>query len=44
MQIVIDIPDEEIPKTQEIIDIPLHFIDGKVCDAGGYGFKEVEDE
>lgn len=36
MQILIEIP--EIPKKQDIIEIPLHFIDGKVCEAGGYGF------
>ena len=38
MKIVIDIPESEIPKQQDIIEIPLHFIDGKVCEAGGYGF------
>ena len=38
MQIVIEIPKSEIPKYQDIIEIPLHFIDGKVCEAGGYGF------
>ena len=38
MQIVIEIPKSEIPKYQDIIEIPLHFIDGKVCEAGGYDF------
>lgn len=41
MQIVIDIPKSEIPNNQAIIEIPLHFIDGKVCEAGGYGFAEL---
>jgi len=38
MQIIIEIPESDIPKQQNIIEIPLHFIDGKVCEAGGYGF------
>jgi hypothetical protein len=38
MQIIIEIPNSEIPKQQDIIEIPLHFMDGKVCEAGGYGF------
>ena len=37
MQILIEIPNP--PKKQEIVDIPIHFIDGDVCEAGGYGFK-----
>ena len=41
MHIVIEIPKSEIPKRQGIIDIPLHFIDGKVCEAGGYKFVEL---
>ena len=41
MHIVIEIPESEIPKHQEVIEIPLHFIDGKVCEAGGYGFVEL---
>ena len=32
MQIVIDIPNEEVPNKQEIIDISLHFIAGEVCE------------
>ena len=38
MQILIEIPKSEIPKQQDVIEIPLHFIDGNVCEAGGYGF------
>ena len=41
MRIVIDIPNKDIPKSQEVIDIPLHFMDGKVCEAGGYRFAEL---
>lgn len=37
-EIVIKIPESEIPKQQDIIEIPLHFIDGKVCEVGGYEF------
>lgn len=37
MQILIEIPNP--PKKQEIVDIPLHFIDGDICEAGGYEFK-----
>jgi len=32
MKIVIDIPNEEVPNKQEIIDVTLHFIDGEVCE------------
>ena len=42
MQIVIEIPESEIPKKQDIIEIPLHFIDEKVCEAGGYGFDVLQ--
>ena len=38
MQIVIDIPKECIPTRQDVIDIQLHFVDGKVVEASGYGF------
>ena len=38
MQIIIEIPESNIPKEQDIIEIPFHFMDGKVCEAGGYGF------
>ena len=38
IELVIKIPESEIPKQQDIIEIPLHFIDGKVCEAGGYEF------
>lgn len=37
MQILLKIPNP--PKRQDIIDIPLHFINGTVCEAGGYGFQ-----
>ncbi len=39
MLILIEMPDSKIPKHQAIIDIPLHFIDKTVCDAGGYRFE-----
>lgn len=32
MQIMIEIPNEEVPNKQEIIDISLHFIAGEVCE------------
>ena len=38
MRIIIEIPESEIPKQQDFIEIPLHFIHGEVCEAGGYGF------
>jgi hypothetical protein len=41
MRIVIEIPNKDIPKRQEVIDIPLHFMNGRVCEAGGYGFMEL---
>lgn len=31
MKIVLDIPEKDIPKRQEIMTIDLHFIDGTVC-------------
>lgn len=31
MQIVIEVPEEDIPKRQEIKIIEVHFIDGQVC-------------
>lgn len=40
MHILIEIPESEIPKQQDIIEIPLHFIEGEVCEAGGYGLKK----
>ena len=42
MQIVIDIPDSDIPKKQEIITVPIHCIDGIVCEAGGFGFDIIQ--
>ena len=41
MQIVIDVPEEDIPKHQDVIDIHLHFIDGHIVDADEYGFAEL---
>lgn len=41
MKIVIDIPNKDIPKYEEVIDVPFHFIDGNVCRVGGYGFVEL---
>lgn len=41
MQIVIEISNKDIPKHQEVIDIHLHFIDGHIVDADGYGFMEI---
>lgn len=38
MQIVIDIPKECIPTRQDVMYIQLHFVDGKVVEASGYGF------
>ena len=38
VELIIKIPESEIPKRQEIIEMPIHFIDGKVCEAGGYEF------
>lgn len=32
MQIIIDIPDNEVPKRQEIVEIGLHFMDGELCE------------
>lgn len=38
MLITLDISNP--PKEQDIIEIPLHFCNGKVVEAGGYGFEE----
>lgn len=40
MKLLIYIPDDEIPKRQEIMSIDLHFIDGKVCECT-YPFEEI---
>lgn len=40
MKIVIDIPDSDVPKKQEVISVNLHFIDGKVCGCT-YPFEEL---
>ena len=39
MFIMIKIPDSEISDKQSIIDIPFHFIDKQLCEAGGYEFS-----
>ena len=44
MKLIIDIPKECIPTRQNILNIPLHFIDGKVCEAGGYGFINLSND
>lgn len=38
MQIVIEIPNDQIPKGQEIIPVNIHFFGNKVLEADGYGF------
>ncbi len=43
MRIILEISDSDIPKEQDIIMIPIHFIDGTVCEAGGHGFCILED-
>lgn len=37
MRIVVEIPDNEVPKTQEVVATYIHFIDGEVCELGNYG-------
>ncbi len=32
MKIVIDIPDNEVPKRREIVEIGLQFMEGEVCE------------
>lgn len=32
MKIVIDIPDNEVPKRREIVEIVLQFMEGEVCE------------
>lgn len=41
MVMMIEIPDAYIPKHQNIIDLRLHFKDGHIVDADGYGFREL---
>ena len=41
-KIMIEIPDNEIPKNQEIITCDIHFVDGKVCECT-YPFEEVNE-
>ena len=44
MQIIIDIPDNEVPEKQDIIATYIHFIDGEVCEVGHYGFMTLPKE
>lgn len=41
MQIVIDIPNKDIPQKQDILTVDLHFIDGNVCECT-YPFEMQE--
>lgn len=43
MQIVIDIPNSDIPSKQDAMTLDLHFIDGHVCECT-YPFKELPKE
>lgn len=43
MKLIIDIPKECMPAKQDVLNVPLHFIDGQVCEAGGYGFMNISD-
>ena len=38
IELVIKIPKECIPTRQDVMNIQLHFVDGKVVEASGYGF------
>ncbi len=40
MQIVIDIPNSDIPLKQNVIILDLHFIDGHICECT-HPFKEL---
>ena len=41
MKILIDIPDNEVPKKQDIVTIKLHFDNGHVCKCDYPSFQEV---
>ena len=43
MRVIIDIPDSEVPKKQEIMSLDLYFIDGKVCGCT-YPFQEIKEK
>ena len=43
MKIIINIPDNEISKKQNILTVDLHFIDGKVCECT-YPFQELKQD
>ena len=40
MQILIEIPDSEIPKNQELVHLSLHFIDRHICECS-YPYMEL---
>ena len=40
MKIMIEIPDDQIPVKQEVMNLVLHFIDNHVCECT-YPFKEL---
>lgn len=42
MKIVIEIPDKDIPKQQDSMDIHILFVDGHVCDCD-YPFQELDE-
>ena len=44
MQIVIEIPKKCIPTRQDVMDIQLHFVDGKVVEASEYGFAVLSEK
>lgn len=39
MQIVIEIPDEDIPQKQDVIELNLYCMGGKVYQVGHYNFS-----
>ena len=43
MQVVIDIPENEIPTKQDIISVAIHFMDGKIIECN-YPFMELKQE
>lgn len=43
MQLVIDIPEKDVPKRQELMTINLHFIAGEVCECS-YPYKVLPKE
>ena len=43
MQVVIEVPENEIPTKQDIISVAIHFMDGKIVECD-YPFTELEQE